>query len=274
MLISARFSSRHLLLPVLLLGTLVTHAQTGGVRIGEAGTPDASAVLDIVSSTKGVLLPRVADVTVIANPAAGLMAYQTGGTPGFYYYSGSQWQQVATTATTTTAAATATYGDVKQGLQTADHAGWVKLDGRLTSTLTATQQSRAQALGMTTNLPDATGKVLKQTSGNLLATGGTNATFISQGNLPNVLLRGNTSYDGNHTHTTTDNVMPNDVNNGRYRNNVVNTSTAFSVNSNVVTSSAGGSHSHTVNVALGGSGTALPVEDAYLGVNQFVYLGQ
>lgn len=251
-----------LLLPALLLGALATRAQ--GVRIGATGTPEASAVLDIVSTTKGVLLPRVADVTAIVSPATGLMAYQTGGTPGFYYYSGGQWQQVAT----------ATYGDIKQGLQTADHAGWVRLDGRALSALTSTQQSRAQALGMANNLPDATGKVLKQTSGSLLATGGTNATFISQGNLPNIFLRGNTSVDGNHTHTTTDNVMPNDVNNGKYKNAVVNTSTAFSVNSNVITSSAGGSHSHTVSVALGGSGTLLPVEDAYLGVNQFVYLGQ
>ena len=32
-------------------------------------------------------------------------------------------------------------GDVKTGIQTGDHNGWVKLDGRLKSTLTASQQT-------------------------------------------------------------------------------------------------------------------------------------
>jgi hypothetical protein len=92
---------------VLLAGLLATapltaQAQTGGVRIGTPGPPDVSAALDIVSSSKGALLPRVADATTIATPATGLLVFQTGGTPGFYYNAGTpsvpNWQQLATAA--------------------------------------------------------------------------------------------------------------------------------------------------------------------------------
>ncbi|MBG8555407.1 tail fiber domain-containing protein [Hymenobacter guriensis] len=68
---------------------------TGAVGIGTTA-PDASAALDIVSSDKGLLLPRVAAASAIASPAAGLLVYQTGGMPGFYYNAGtataSNWQ--------------------------------------------------------------------------------------------------------------------------------------------------------------------------------------
>ena len=56
----------------------------------------------------------------------------------------------------------ATVGDVKAGYQPADHAGWIKQDGRAVTTLTATQQEAAVSLGFTANLPDAAGVVLMQ----------------------------------------------------------------------------------------------------------------
>ncbi|MDQ2768985.1 MAG: tail fiber domain-containing protein [Bacteroidota bacterium] len=93
-----------LLLPALLLlaAPRLAHAQTGGVRIGTAGVPDASAALDIVSSSKGLLLPRVAAAAGIASPAAGLLVYQTGAPAGFYYNAGTAaapvWRQIGTTA--------------------------------------------------------------------------------------------------------------------------------------------------------------------------------
>ncbi|RTQ45248.1 hypothetical protein EJV47_25560 [Hymenobacter gummosus] len=83
---------KHSLLFVLALAGLLplgTLAQsTGSVGIGTTA-PDASAALDIVSSTKGALLPRVADATALAAPAPGLLVYQTGGTAGFYYNAGT-----------------------------------------------------------------------------------------------------------------------------------------------------------------------------------------
>lgn len=54
-------------------------------------TPDASAVLDVTSTTQGMLVPRMtaAQKTAIVSPAPALMIYQTDGTKGFYYNSGT-----------------------------------------------------------------------------------------------------------------------------------------------------------------------------------------
>jgi hypothetical protein len=73
-----------------------TFPSTGAAGIGTL-TPDASSLLDIVSTTKGVLVPRmtVAQRNAIVGPATGLMIYQTNNTPGFYYYSGSAWVAVS-----------------------------------------------------------------------------------------------------------------------------------------------------------------------------------
>ncbi|MFD2721776.1 hypothetical protein ACFST9_23875 [Hymenobacter monticola] len=69
-------------------------AQTaGGVGIGTA-TPDASALLDLTSTTRGLLAPRMTAVlrAGIQVPAPGLLVYQTDGVqPGFWYYTGAAW---------------------------------------------------------------------------------------------------------------------------------------------------------------------------------------
>ena len=56
-------------------------------------TPNASAVLDLTSTTQGLLPPRMtqAQRDAIASPVAGLMVYQSDGTSGLYYYTGSAW---------------------------------------------------------------------------------------------------------------------------------------------------------------------------------------
>ncbi len=58
--------------------------------------PDASAMLDVTSTSKGMLIPRMtaAQKTAINLPSTGLMIYQTDGTTGFYYYNGSTWNIV------------------------------------------------------------------------------------------------------------------------------------------------------------------------------------
>jgi hypothetical protein len=87
--------------------TATTFAQVG-INIE---TPDASAALDITSTTGGLLVPRMTKVQrgFIDTPATGLMIYQTDGTPGFYYYNGSSWAEVAATS------ATYSIGDVVNG---------------------------------------------------------------------------------------------------------------------------------------------------------------
>ena len=87
-------------LALLLAAAGAAQGQTPGVGIGTTA-PDASAALDVVSSGKGALLPRLTEVARLAMgvgsvpaPAVGLIVYQTDGTaPGFYY---------ATSATTWT----------------------------------------------------------------------------------------------------------------------------------------------------------------------------
>lgn len=93
-------------------------------------------------------------------------------------------------------------GDVKTGLQTADHGGWILLDGRLKSTLTVTQQNIATSLGYGTNIPNAAGAYLGQAGGVLGTLTGANTKTILQANLPNVGLTGTTSSDGGHRHVT------------------------------------------------------------------------
>ncbi len=56
-------------------------------------SPDVSAVLDIQSVDKGLLIPRLTleQRNNIKNPANGLMVYQTNETSGFYFYNGKNW---------------------------------------------------------------------------------------------------------------------------------------------------------------------------------------
>jgi hypothetical protein len=56
-------------------------------------TPDNSAILDVKSTNKGMLVPRMtsAQRTAIASPATGLLVYQSDGVGGFYFYNGTTW---------------------------------------------------------------------------------------------------------------------------------------------------------------------------------------
>ena len=80
---------------IILSTSLPVYAQN--VAINNDGTPpSASALLDIKSTTKGLLMPRMtsAQRSAIASPATGLMVFQTDGTSGFYYFNGSGWLQI------------------------------------------------------------------------------------------------------------------------------------------------------------------------------------
>jgi hypothetical protein len=78
----------------------------------------------------------------------------------------------------------ATPGDVKDGFQTNDHGGWIKLDGRAVNTLTSTQQAQAALLGFTTNLPDGVGAVALMNGTAMGAIAGNMAKTIAVANLP------------------------------------------------------------------------------------------
>ncbi|CAN5823433.1 hypothetical protein BH10BAC2_BH10BAC2_38120 [soil metagenome] len=76
-----------------------TFPSTGSAGIGTTA-PNASSVLEIKSTTQGLLIPRMTKKQrdLIASPAAGLMIYQTNATAGFYYYTGSSWTTVSANA--------------------------------------------------------------------------------------------------------------------------------------------------------------------------------
>ena len=70
--------------------TFYSNAQNVGIG---TTTPNSNAILDLVSGNKTLILPRVADTTSIAAPAAGMMMYnQNAKAPNFY--NGSRWNTV------------------------------------------------------------------------------------------------------------------------------------------------------------------------------------
>ena len=163
------------------------------------------------------------------------------------------------------------YGDVKTGFQTSDHNGWIKLDGRLKSSLSSSQQSQATSLGFGTNLPDASNAFLVQNGGTPGSVLGSNTKTITQANLPNVSLTGNTSTDAGHTHTNP------------FTTSTLNLSWGVAYGggagyniSGASTTSSSGSHAHTLTTSSingGVSQTALDVTPKSMSVNTFIYLG-
>ena len=69
---------RNLLLMLVLLASVITHAQNVAIN-NDASLPDNSAILDIKSGTKGLLIPRMNTVAIAAiiNPAKGLLVLDT-----------------------------------------------------------------------------------------------------------------------------------------------------------------------------------------------------
>jgi hypothetical protein len=94
------FSLGRFLAALLLMGTapFAAQAQTGSVGIGTTGAPDASAALEVKSTTKGLLPPRL-DKTqrdAISSPAAGLTIYNTS-TNKLNTWNGTSWVETLTT---------------------------------------------------------------------------------------------------------------------------------------------------------------------------------
>ncbi len=80
---------------ILFAGIFTAHAQNNvGIN---TNTPDASAALDISSTSQGVLVPRMtkAQRDIIATPATGLLVYQTDNIPGFYFFNGTMWTSLS-----------------------------------------------------------------------------------------------------------------------------------------------------------------------------------
>lgn len=81
-----------------LASAALVHSQSIGIN-STGAAPHASAMLDVSSTTKGLLAPRMtaAQRIAIVQPATGLMVYQTDGASGLYLNAGTPgapaWQQ-------------------------------------------------------------------------------------------------------------------------------------------------------------------------------------
>ncbi len=88
--------TKKLLLNAFSLMALFLLSTTGFSQVG-IGTlmPNESAMLDVVSTTKGMLTPRMTSVErlAIANPVNGLLVYDTSEN-AFYFYKGSTWTKL------------------------------------------------------------------------------------------------------------------------------------------------------------------------------------
>lgn len=76
-------------------------AQTEGIGINTTGAdPDASAILDVQSTDKGMLVPRVSSAQRLAipSPATSLLVFDTDEN-GFWFYNGSAWQALNSAST-------------------------------------------------------------------------------------------------------------------------------------------------------------------------------
>src|SRR3954466_9381308 len=90
------------------------HSFVSGQNVGINATgaaPDASAILDVASTSKGLLVPRVALTATnaagpITSPLTSLLVYNTATSgsapnnvvPGYYYWSGSAWVALASSS--------------------------------------------------------------------------------------------------------------------------------------------------------------------------------
>ena len=80
---------RALLIMMIFMSNKLAYGQVG--INNNSSPPDPSAMLDVKSSDKGILIPRMTEIEKdnITNPSHSLLIYQTDGDTGFYYNSGT-----------------------------------------------------------------------------------------------------------------------------------------------------------------------------------------
>jgi microcystin-dependent protein len=125
---------KKIILMIFVLIALTVPGKPQGVAVTTDGSlPAASAMLDVRSTSRGILVPRMtaAQRAAISTPVQGLMVYQTDQVSGFYCYSGSAWREEMDVVNSA--------GSVLSGkLMTFDGTNWVAKS--MTSGTTGTNQ--------------------------------------------------------------------------------------------------------------------------------------
>jgi len=150
--------------------------------------PHNSAMLDISSTDKGVLIPRLtyAEKIAISNPAPGLLVFQTDERAGFYYYNEGRWAIVGHNSNPP--GSIIMYSGVwsfnSSGLGTGELEGWALCNGN----------------NDTPNLEDrfVMGTTIESDINQI---GGNNSLNLTNSNLPEHFHDFATNNAGNHTHS-------------------------------------------------------------------------
>jgi hypothetical protein len=204
---STSITMKNTLITLLLLTAFFTQAQVGiGVS---TSTMAASAQLEVASTTKGFLPPRITltgteDVATISSPATGLFIYNTataGATPnnvspGLYYYDGSKWQRVINQLSGyATTSALATKADVASPTFT----GTPTLP---TGTIGVTQTAENSTTALATTAFVATANATNANLTGMVTSNGNATTVVTNANLTGVITSsGNATSLGSFTST-------------------------------------------------------------------------
>ncbi len=86
---------KYIILFSLMCSSMVSLAQEGVAINNDGSTPNASAMLDVKSTSRGILVPRMtsAQRAAIVSPARGLMVYDNTSNT-FWFYNGTAWQEM------------------------------------------------------------------------------------------------------------------------------------------------------------------------------------
>ena len=186
----------------ILLFFAITISMYSSAQVGiGTSNPDASSVLEIQSTSKGLLIPKLSKTQrdAINSPAVGLLLYQIDNNPGFYYYTASKiWIRIGeeTIITANTASITTNINDIAANsisINTNTASITTNQNGIdvNTNSITTNQGAiTANTASITTNISDIALKANKAnptftgtiTSGSISSTGTISATsFVGDG---------------------------------------------------------------------------------------------